>query len=609
MEEVGYRIRKGKRISKSICLVFLLLFFSSCRPNLERSILEPLTLYNGLRCRINPSSCPPNGSFTLGGTIIGLTATGLILSSGTTPPQTVSPASGATSFQFTNLVASGSNYAVVVTTQPAGLTCTVASGSGTITAAVNSVAVSCVPTGTFTVGGTITGLTATGLVLSSGTTPPQTVSPALGATSFQFTNVVASGSAYAVTVSTQPAGLNCTVASGSGTISASVTNIAINCTESTIAAPIFSPVPGHYSTPQNLSLSTTTLGASIYLTTNGSDPTTASMLYSDTAFIWQQVGVTIKAIAVKSGLPNSPIATAEYSYSTLKTGQTASYAANDDGIFQQGVARSYTDNNDGTISDNATSLVWQKCLIGQTTASCIGSGTTMDWAIAQTTCSGLSTAGKSWRLPTYLELQTLGNYGANNPSMNSAFPNGAFTNWTITPVTTNAANAYSLNFTNMVSTSTPKNDNTLRTRCVSGSNRNSIANFVDNGNGTILDKLTGLTWQKCSIGQTNDATCTGAGTARNNSQGLTDCTGLALAGRTWRLPNISELFSVLDTSVTVQPPINLTFFPNTPAGANYWTSTTVQGTATDGYLVSFNNAISTTSLKTGNNLIRCVSGP
>ncbi len=80
---------------------------------------------------------------------------------------------------------------------------------------------------TYTIGGTISGLSASGLVLAAGTSPNQTASPASGASSFAFPTA-ASGS-YAVTVQTQPSGLNCSVANGSGTLTANVTNVAVTC--------------------------------------------------------------------------------------------------------------------------------------------------------------------------------------------------------------------------------------------------------------------------------------------------------------------------------------------------------------------------------------------
>jgi hypothetical protein len=46
------------------------------------------------------------------------------------------------------------------------------------------------------------------------------------------------------------------------------------------------------------------------------------------------------------------------------TGQTTSYGAGDDGAVQSGATLSYTDNADGTITDNNTGLMWEKKILG-----------------------------------------------------------------------------------------------------------------------------------------------------------------------------------------------------------------------------------------------------
>ena len=80
---------------------------------------------------------------------------------------------------------------------------------------------------TYSIGGTLSGLAASGLVLADGS---ETVLPATNATSFSFATAAASGTSYAVTVSSQPSGSTCTVANGSGTISSSnITNIQVTC--------------------------------------------------------------------------------------------------------------------------------------------------------------------------------------------------------------------------------------------------------------------------------------------------------------------------------------------------------------------------------------------
>jgi environmental stress-induced protein Ves len=165
-------------------------------------------------------------TYTISGTITGLTASGMQLENNGASAQTI--ASGATTFSFTG-VPSGSAYAITVSTQPTGLTCSVANGGGTISGNVTNVAIACSAT-TFTISGTITGLTASGMQLENNGGGAQTI--ASGATTFSFTGVP-SGSAYAISVSTQPTGLTCTVANGSGTISGNVTNVAITCSATT----------------------------------------------------------------------------------------------------------------------------------------------------------------------------------------------------------------------------------------------------------------------------------------------------------------------------------------------------------------------------------------
>jgi len=76
------------------------------------------------------------------------------------------------------------------------------------------------------------------------------------------------------------------------------------------AAPVFAPAAGTYSSAQSVTITSATDGASIYYTTDGSEPTTASTLYG--APIAVTSSVTIKAVAIKTGISNSSVASAEY---------------------------------------------------------------------------------------------------------------------------------------------------------------------------------------------------------------------------------------------------------------------------------------------------------
>ena len=164
-------------------------------------------------------------SYTIGGTIQGLSGTGLVLAN---DGATLNVNSGSTSFMMPTPVASTSAYLVTVQTQPTNETCTVSNGSGTVgTANVTNVTVNCALT-TYTIAGSISGLTATGLVLQNNGTDNTSV-PA-NAMGFTMNTGLISGSSYDITVETQPSGLACTVTNGTGTIaSQDVGNVSIAC--------------------------------------------------------------------------------------------------------------------------------------------------------------------------------------------------------------------------------------------------------------------------------------------------------------------------------------------------------------------------------------------
>ena len=133
----------------------------------------------------------------------------------------------------------------------------------------------------------------------------------------------------------------------------------------------------------------------------------------------------------------------------LKTGQTntnCSYLALpsaacgmvQDGDLQRGAARSYTDNGDGTITDNTTGLVWEKLgnLDGLVNlGDPHDADNTYTWADAFQKVADLNTANftghNDWRLPNVNELQTLQDYGRAyldntppHPTIDPVFDNG-----------------------------------------------------------------------------------------------------------------------------------------------------------------------------------------
>jgi hypothetical protein len=85
---------------------------------------------------------------------------------------------------------------------------------------------------------------------------------------------------------------------------------AFTSSATTAAAPAFSPAAGTYTAAQTVTLSSTTSGAKIYYTLDGSTPTTASSLYSSALAI--KSSMTVSAIAVATGFTNSSVAKAAY---------------------------------------------------------------------------------------------------------------------------------------------------------------------------------------------------------------------------------------------------------------------------------------------------------
>ena len=99
-----------------------------------------------------------------------------------------------------------------------------------------------------------------------------------------------------------------------------MTQIVVTCGESSkVATPTFSPAPGTFTSAQNVTISCTTSGATIHYTTDGSTPTTSSSTYSSAISV--SATTTIKAMAVKSGMNNSDVATATYTIEAPSTDQ------------------------------------------------------------------------------------------------------------------------------------------------------------------------------------------------------------------------------------------------------------------------------------------------
>ncbi len=227
-----------------------------------------------------------------------------------------------------------------------------------------------------------------------------------------------------------------------------------------------------------------------------------------------------------------------------------------DGSYS-GFQPSYTNNGDGTISDNITGLMWARDM---------GSKMTYFEALQKADTSTLG-GYSDWRLPTIKELYSLALF-TGRCFGDFAIDKFIDTNYFIQPigdvsqgereidgqVLSNTQYVdlvfggdtalFGYNFVDGRLKAYPKYDpmtgtaNNWYFRMVRGSSQYGINNYTDNADGTISDQATGLMWQQADDGNTYDW-----------EDALAYAENLNLAGYSdWRLPNAKELHSIVDYS-------------------------------------------------------------
>jgi Legume lectin domain/Chitobiase/beta-hexosaminidase C-terminal domain len=85
------------------------------------------------------------------------------------------------------------------------------------------------------------------------------------------------------------------------------------------SSPVFDPLPGSYTTAQNVTLSSATPGSVIYYTTDGSTPNHSSAIYS-APIVVNGASATIRAVASATGYDDSAVATGTYQIVTINFG-------------------------------------------------------------------------------------------------------------------------------------------------------------------------------------------------------------------------------------------------------------------------------------------------
>jgi len=186
-----------------------------------------------------------------------------------------------------------------------------------------------------------------------------------------------------------------------------------------VAAPTASPAPGTYNAVQSVSLSCATPGASIYYTTDGSDPTNSEtrMLYSEPVYV--ATTAAIKALAVKSNLTDSEVKTFSYVIDLDSAAVEADKNTLQIGFAGSDSQSSVTQNiNLPLTGTNGSVIAWSSS--NETAVSLTGTITRTDTAqevtLTATIRKGNASTAKTFDL-TVMAAETADNYGRSYPVM------------------------------------------------------------------------------------------------------------------------------------------------------------------------------------------------
>ena len=133
--------------------------------------------------------------------------------------------------------------------------------------------------------------------------------------------------------------------------------------------------------------------------------------------------------------------------------------------------------------------------------------------------------------------------------------------------------------------------------------------FTINNDGTVSDTKTGLTWKKCSEGQSGVDCRIGTATtytwqgALQQAQSVNNNGGFA-GYKNWRLPSIKELSSIVEEQC-IEPSINLAVFPESPSYW-YWSSSPFAVSSSFAWFVYFDYGYSDYLSKGDFNFVRLV---
>lgn len=262
------------------------------------------------------------------------------------------------------------------------------------------------------------------------------------------------------------------------------------------------------------------------------------------------------------------------------------------------------------VKDNITGLVWE----GKPQAGFRAGSSTYDRQATTDFISAVNAAQicgfNDWRLPTPNELQSLVDYGEATalPKVSSNwFPNTMPSEYRTSSPFYNG-DYFFIDFGNGRLGSGYLNcgDGRACVRLVRGTLIEPIYTYSADGS-EVADTKTGLIWRRCSEGQTwSGSTCTGTAVTYTYENALLRAKNEANAsGKAWRVPNVKELSSITKLGEAVNPSIDTSAFPGTPAN-QFWSSSPYVGGPNGAWYVNFNYGYVGGNFRYGNGNVRLV---
>jgi hypothetical protein len=249
---------------------------------------------------------------------------------------------------------------------------------------------------------------------------------------------------------------------------------------------------------------------------------------------------------------------------------------------------------DDGVHDKLTGLVWQR----------VGS---RDLAFAEIEeyCPRVDTGGaKDWRLPTWIELLSIVDFGAAEPALPSVFASSRHARWwSSTQDPTPWQGQLVVNQLGMVVRETIARPPLTSVRCVRGA-----PFFHDRSPGapkgryvrtaaTARDTTTGLLWARDSLPGTASFVA-----ARDA------CAALSLEGRSgFRLPGVRELLTILDVDETEAPHWDRSTFGPAAPTREFWTATPAAFSAGARWVVDIAQFETRAKIESASLAVRCVA--